>query len=108
MNEVVYGLLAHLAKKITMDKGKISPPKIINRKEFTQSYHRSEESNTGWSLYLSNTLPREKGRLSRLSSIVIALHFKNLWLQAGAHNILSVSLGRVFDPPLSVFFNFES
>jgi hypothetical protein len=63
---VVYCLRAHLAKKTTIDKGKISPPKIINRKEFTESYCPSEESNTGWSLHLSNILPRENGRPSRL------------------------------------------
>jgi hypothetical protein len=64
--EVVYGLLAILAETTPIDKGKPPPPKVINRKNFTQSRHPSEESNTRWSLHLPNALLRKRGRLNRL------------------------------------------
>lgn len=63
---VVYGLLALLAKTTPIDKGKTPPPKVINSKNFTQSCHPSEESDTRRSLHLPNTLPRKNGRLTRL------------------------------------------
>lgn len=44
--DVVYDLLALLAKTTPIDKGKPPPPKVINRKNFTQSRRPSAESNT--------------------------------------------------------------
>jgi len=64
--EVVYGLLAFLAKTTPINQGKTPPPKVINRKYFTQSYRPSEKSNTRWSLQLPNALPWKKGRLTKL------------------------------------------
>jgi hypothetical protein len=44
--DVVYNLLALLAKITPIDKGKPPPPKVINRKNFTQSRSPSAKSNT--------------------------------------------------------------
>jgi hypothetical protein len=64
--EVVYGLLALLAKTTPINQRKAPPPKVIDRKYFTQSFCSSEESNMRWSLHLPNALPRKKGRLTIL------------------------------------------
>jgi hypothetical protein len=58
--KVVYGLFALLTKTTPIDKNKSLPPKVVNRKDFTQDCRPSEESNTRWSLHLPNALPREK------------------------------------------------
>jgi len=63
--DVVYNLLALLAKITPIDKGKPPPPKVINHKNFIQSRCSSEESDTRWSLHRPNAIPRER-RLSRL------------------------------------------
>jgi hypothetical protein len=44
--EVIYNLLDLLAKTTPINQGKTPPPKVIDRKVFTQSFHPSEESNT--------------------------------------------------------------
>jgi hypothetical protein len=58
--KVVYGLFTLLTKATLIDKSKSLPPNVVNRKDFTQGYRPSEESNTRWSLHLPNPLPREK------------------------------------------------
>jgi prophage DNA circulation protein len=64
MNEkVVYGFLVLLAKTTPVDKGKTLPPKVIDRKNFTQSSRPSEERNMRQRLHHPNALSRKKGRL---------------------------------------------
>jgi len=53
-------------KRPLVDKSKSPPPKVVDRKEFTQGCRPSVESNTKWSLHFPNDLPRKKGKLSRL------------------------------------------
>jgi len=77
---VVYGLLALLTETTPVDKGKTLPPKVVNCKNFIQSYRPNEERKTRWSLNLPNDLPRE-GEDSPDCNVLfflisIALHFK--------------------------------
>jgi hypothetical protein len=64
--KAVYSLLALLAKTTLINQGETLPPKVIDRKYFTQSCHPSEEHNTRRSLHLPNALPIYKGRLTKL------------------------------------------
>ncbi len=46
MDAKVYGLLPLLTKTTPIDKGKTPLPKVVNCKNFTQSFRPSEKSNT--------------------------------------------------------------